>query len=66
MQAWQQVKVKNDQSAHYGKAGCVVRVELVAAKGKTPARELVFVRLDDAEGGDPVVQFDAAELDILG
>lgn len=58
MQAWQQVKVRNDQSAFYGVAGCVVRVE------KGEEQEIAFVRLD-ADGG-PVEPFDAAELDILG
>lgn len=58
MQAWQQVKVRNDQSAYHGVAGVVIRVE------KQEDVEIVHVRLD--ADGAPMETFDPAELDILG
>lgn len=58
MQAWQQVKVTNDQSAFHGVAGVVIRVE------KKDDIEIVHVRLDSDDA--PVETFDPAELDILG
>lgn len=56
MQAWQQVKVTNEQSGFDGQAGCVVRVE------KDGDQERVFVRLDP----DLSIQaFEPSELVIL-
>lgn len=57
MQAWQQVKVTNDQSGFFGWAGFVVRTE------KDGDQERVFVRLDNDESTQA---FEPAELQILG
>lgn len=59
MQAWQQVKVTNEQSAFAGWAGVVVRVE----RDADTEIERVFVRLDNDES---VQGFDATELLLLG
>ena len=56
MQAWQQVKVTNDQSGYTGQVGVVVRVE------KDGDQERVFVRLDNDESVQP---FEPSELVIL-
>lgn len=56
MQAWQQVKVINAESAYNEQAGFVVRTE-----GKDK-KEKVFVRMDSDESVQP---FTPAELQIL-
>lgn len=57
MQAWQQVKVTNEDSAYLGNAGFVVRVE------QDGDHEKVFVRMDTDESVQP---FHSTELQILG
>ena len=57
MQAWNQVKVTNQDSQFKDEAGVVVRVE---TKGK---KELVTVALDNFP--EDVQTFDATELQIL-
>lgn len=57
MQAWNQVKVQNPDSAYDQHAGLVVRVE------KDTDKEIVFVRMDTDESVQP---FAAAELQYLG
>lgn len=57
MQAWQQVKVTNEDSGYNGHAGFVVRVE------RDGDNEKVFVRLDTDESIQP---FANTELQILG
>lgn len=63
MQAWDSVKVSNENSEHKGRAGNVIRVE---TQGET---SLVFVELDAVAGDDgaethpkEIVTFDASEL----
>lgn len=57
MQAWNQVKVQNADSAYNGHAGFVVRVE------KDGDNEKVFVRMDTDESVQP---FANTELQLLG
>ena len=57
MQAWQAVKVTDENSGFVGQAGYVTRVEREGDKS------LVFVKLDTTGEIEP---FDATELQILG
>lgn len=61
MQAWNSVKVTNEESLHNGRAGTVIRVE------KRNDLEFVQVALDDAGEGKPAETepFAAAELQLL-
>jgi hypothetical protein len=66
MQAWNAVKVINEESVHNGRAGMVVRVE------KLGDEQMVQVKLDEiGEVGTPehkpaeTEPFDAAELRML-
>lgn len=60
MQAWQNVKVTNEKSAHFGRAGRVVRVE--GPQGS----ELVMAELDaDGVNAQEVDIFAPSELAIL-
>lgn len=56
-QAWQSVKVENEDSGFIGQAGYVVRTEKAGDKSK------VFVKLD-ADGS--IESFDSTELALLG
>lgn len=56
MQAWQQVKVTNTDSAFVGQAGYIVRVE------RDEGREIAAVRLDLVA---EVQNFDPEELQVL-
>ncbi len=59
-QAWQSVKVTNEDSTHHGRAGNVVRSE------KQGESELVFVELDATETlPKELVQFEETELALL-
>ena len=61
MQAWNQVKVKDTDSEHAGRAGMVQAVETVDGE------QIVCVMLDETEdlhGGQ--VNFKATQLQVLG